>query len=1297
MKHLSWSRWLVALLAVGVFGGAHAGSFYESYTFTTLAGLPEAGPGSRDGSNDVARFNSPSGVAVDGAGNVYVSDSANDTMRKILPAGWVATVAGLAGSAGSADGTGAGARFNEPQKVAADRAGNLFVADTSNQILRKITPAGVVTTFAGVAGITGTNDGPGTEARFNNPQAVAVDGTGNIYVADYGNHTIRKVTPGGVVTTLAGTPGVAGTNNGTGTAARFNYPFGLAVSTNGTVYVADTYNHVIRQITSAGVVTTFAGKMSTPGNANGTSTAARFYYPVGVAIGSGGTLYVADYSNSLIRKVTSKGVVSTLAGSAGSSGNANGTGAAARFSRPYDVAVDLKSGAVYVADLGNQLIRKITSAGVVTTLAGRAVSSGSANGTGGVARFNFPSGTAVDGSGNVYVSDYANQLVRKIARTGAVTTLAGVAGVTGTNNGTGTAARFKGPAGVAVDGSGNVYVADYQNHGIRRITPARVVTTLAGRLGTGGTNNGAGTAARLNNPIGVAVDASGSVYVADSGNHAIRKITPAGVVTTLAGLAGTSGTSDGVGTAARFNYPQGVAVDGSNYVYVADAGNGCVRKVAPDGTVTTLAGLAGNAGSDDGTNSTARFNGPLGIAVDSAGNLYVGDTGNQGIRKVTPEGVVTTLGGLAGVSGSTDGSGSDARFDSPEGVAVDSNGFVYVADANNHTIREGNPALSDRPVVDDPIEAIGILRHLDVTNLTTTSWSWSMDRYPAAGTAQLSATNVRNPTFNPDAAGDYYVIRFQGWDSQGRTAIGTVSVGDDMPPQVTIASPAWDQQFTNADCTITGTAADDIEVTNVQIQLNDGPWLPASGLTNWTNQVTLIEGANMIRAYAMDNQGHFSVTNSVSVFHGAPLSVQVSGLGTVTPDYSGKLLAEGQTYSVTAHPGIGAVFTNWTGSLTTNSPILTFVMQTDLAFTANFLDVSNPVVAITAPVASQRVSNTVYTVKGTARDNAQVASVWCQLNGDAWIQAAGTTSWSTNLTLPAGTNTVRAYALDSSGRGSATNSVTFLCVPHDRLTVQIIGKGTLSPNYSNALLQLGRSLTITATPASGSVFSNWTGTITAITPKLTFTMQTGMVLQATFMTNPFPALKGSYAGLFTNELPTTNAGAFTATLTDKGSLSGKLLLSSTNYSLAGSLSGGGLYSNSIARKGRSPLVVNLELDMVGKELITGQVSDEVETNWLRAYRSVYSTTNRAPAGGKKYTLAIAGGEDAATQPAGYGFGTVSVDVGGTISFNGTLADGTKVSQTTFLSRDGHWPLYVWPVLWQRRAAGLADFYQRGRQ
>jgi probable HAF family extracellular repeat protein len=328
----------------------------------------------------------------------------------------------------------------------------------------------------------------------------------------------------------------------------------------------------------------------------------------------------------------------------------------------------------------------------VTTLAGLAGSAGSANGTGSAARFNGPYGVAVDTTGNVYVADINNSTIRKITPAGAVSTLAGLAGSPGSTDGTGSAARFNGPSGVAVDTTGNVYVADSYNHTIRKITPAGAVSTLAGLAGSSGSVNGTGSAARFYRPEGVAVDTTGNVYVADTINDTIRKITPAGVVSTLAGLAGSIGSVDGTGSAARFGQPYGVAVDTTGNVYVADTINHTIRKITPAGAVSTLAGLAGSVGSADGTGSAARFNFPYGVTVDTTGNVYVGDTWNHTIRKITPAGAVSTLAGLAGSPGSTDGTGSAARFTLPHGVAVDTTGNVYVADESNCTIRKGEPA-----------------------------------------------------------------------------------------------------------------------------------------------------------------------------------------------------------------------------------------------------------------------------------------------------------------------------------------------------------------------------------------------------------------------------------------------------------------------------------------------------------------------------------------------------------------------------------------------------------------------------
>ncbi|MCX6996217.1 MAG: hypothetical protein NTV49_03825 [Kiritimatiellaeota bacterium] len=228
------------------------------YAWANFVGQP-GGQGNVDGTGSAARFNNPNGAAVDSAGNVYVADYNNHTIRKVTAAGVVTTLAGSAGSSGSADGTGNAARFCGPIGVAVDSAGNVFVADSFNHTIRRVTPAGVVTTLAGSAGTPGSADGTGSVARFYNPTDVAVDSAGNVFVTDNNNHTIRKVTVAGVVTTLAGSAGTSGSADGAGNAARFNHPVGVAVDGAGNVFVTDNNNHTIRKLTAAGVVTTLAG------------------------------------------------------------------------------------------------------------------------------------------------------------------------------------------------------------------------------------------------------------------------------------------------------------------------------------------------------------------------------------------------------------------------------------------------------------------------------------------------------------------------------------------------------------------------------------------------------------------------------------------------------------------------------------------------------------------------------------------------------------------------------------------------------------------------------------------------------------------------------------------------------------------------------------------------------------------------------------------------------------------------------------------------------------------------------
>ena len=410
-----------------------------------------------------------------------------------------------------------------------------------------------------------------------------------------------------------------------------------------------------------------------------------------------------------------------------------------------------------------------------STIAGSPGLTGTTDGIGSAARFNNPYGIAVDGSGNCYVTDLKNYTVRKMTPSGNVTTFAG--GIHGVGNGTGTGIQFWNPAGIAIDGSSNIYVADYAS--IRKITPSGVSNTLAGDLYTTGSADGASTNARFNFPNGLAVDGSNNVYVADTYNHTIRKITPTGVVSTLAGSPGVSGTTDATGSNAQFYYPSGVAVDGNGNVYVADTFNNTIRKISSSGAVSTFAGTPSALGTYlDGTGSDARFSFPPGITMGGGGNLYVADQSNHIIRKITSTGVVTTFAGIPNSSGSTDGLGSVAQFNNPTGVTVDGSGNVYGVDQNNHTIRKISQYFSNLPAV----------TLLGQNPLTFEAGGTYTD--PGA-TAVDAKGNPLTPVFTastvvPNLPGAYS-IKWIATDSLAvtGTALRIVNIVDTTPPSIT--------------------------------------------------------------------------------------------------------------------------------------------------------------------------------------------------------------------------------------------------------------------------------------------------------------------------------------------------------------------------------------------------------------------------------------------------------------------------------------------------------------------------------
>ncbi len=323
----------------------------------------------------------------------------------------------------------------------------------------------------------------------------------------------------------------------------------------------------------------------------------------------------------------------------------------------------------------------------LSLLAGNVAKSGSADGTGAAASFYLPADIAADRAGNLYVADTANNTIRKITPAGVVTTLAGAAGVVGHADGAGAAASFFFPSGVATDSTDNVYVADEMNHTIREITPAGLVTTIAGIVLTAGHADGVGAAATFNRPQGVATDSAGNVYVADTGNSTIRQISPQGTVSTLAGVALRVGHLDGPAALASFYMPHGVATDSAGNIYVADTGNNVIRKINPTGVVSTVAGTALTAGHADGAGTAASFNGPHGIAVGRGGNVYIADTTNSTIRKITPDGMVTTVIGQAGVIGFVPGA-LPGQISYPYGVALF--GHTLYATSNNTIVQVTN-------------------------------------------------------------------------------------------------------------------------------------------------------------------------------------------------------------------------------------------------------------------------------------------------------------------------------------------------------------------------------------------------------------------------------------------------------------------------------------------------------------------------------------------------------------------------------------------------------------------------------
>jgi hypothetical protein len=610
----------------------------QTNTVTTFSGTTGTS-GAADGTADVAQFSGPAGLATDGT-YLYVADENNHLIRRVaLADGSVDTLAG-SGTSGFADGDLASAQFYSPMDLCY-HDGVLYVADEDNYRIRTIDLAtDTVSTLAGTGDWNhqdGTGTDPVTGAEFHTPVAIAFDGT-HLWVGDY--HTVRRVTLAGVVETMCGMAGSPGYRDDLGTAARFSGSDSI-VAQPGALYIGDAQNNSIRKIdttTDDFAVTTLAGDYQNAGVQDGTHTAARFDWPFVLGL-IDSSLYAADYFGETLRLVdVDTRAVTTIAGSPYESHDAgdagyfiDGSGVGALCESVFGATTDGEY--LYFTERSANLIRKMDlETGAVSTIAGDYGKAGSADGSGTAARFNWPKGITVVG-GSLYVCDSSNNTIREIdIATGDVSTLAGSAAESGSDDGDGTTARFYGPTGITNDGT-NLYVTDQLNHTIRRIVIADgTVTTFAGDAAEGeGTADGTGSEARFYNPTGITTDGT-NLYVTDLDNYTIRKISLGGAeVTTYAGSVGTAGYVNDNGTFAQFSGPTGLACDGAN-LYVSD-GNEIRRIDLDDASVTLLAGHPSTSDWADGSGMDARFYRARGLACDGEG-LWVMDSWNEVIRRV---------------------------------------------------------------------------------------------------------------------------------------------------------------------------------------------------------------------------------------------------------------------------------------------------------------------------------------------------------------------------------------------------------------------------------------------------------------------------------------------------------------------------------------------------------------------------------------------------------------------------------------------------------------------------------------
>lgn len=736
--------------------------------------------------------------------------------------------AGQIGGVGFADGAGVVPRFSMNLSMVRAADGSIYIADSENCAIRRISSTGEVTTLAG-NGRAGVANGPGVAASFRNPGGIAVSPLGYLVVADTGNDLLRKVAYDGTVSTLAGIPGKAGWADGA--AGTFTSPSGVAVAANGDIYVTEPANNLIRKVTPDGVIATYAGVRS-GGSADGPVETAGFSSPQSLVFDPSGNLLVADRSNCKIRKITPEGMVSTLAGS-GLQGSVDGPGTTAQLDAPWHLAVDIDgSGDLYVTEGGNPeyRLRKVTAAGYVTTVA---------TGT--------TYGVAMNAAGELVTGHHGS--LRRLTRTGQVLGSIG--------QGRYLSYPYVYPSTLALDPTGYFYQS--QTFDVVKISPAgnssfflsfggypsamvcangqvlaatdcRIVTItngifggFAGAIGNCGHADGQGVDARFGPIASMTADAAGNIFVAEVSGW-IRRITPSGYVTTLAGT-GVPGSDDGPALSASFDSPYGIAVDSGGVVFLADSNNHVIRRIE-DGMVTTVAGARGLKGAVDGVGSEARFDSPSRLVVDPLGHLIVVDGGST-VRRISPSGRMTTIGGKYGQRSTAPGVGKAARFNGITDFVISPSGRLYVTSCRDLTLLQGELVTGAAPeagsvgavLAESFVPANGAVDPGETVTLPFTLLNGG-----GAATQNLTATLLSTPGVTPvgPATQGYGAIAAGGNETRPFTLTAQGACGSKLAAVLQLSDGAEDHGRVEFEITL-----GPLPVVTLREAFENGPGLPA--------------------------------------------------------------------------------------------------------------------------------------------------------------------------------------------------------------------------------------------------------------------------------------------------------------------------------------------------------------------------------------------------------------------------------------------------------------------------------------